>query len=278
MRVKLIGAIVAATTAVGISAQGAPRLAIRAAAAHVVIIPEARSDIQVTMIKARRELPIRISRAGDLTTITGDVAHRVRGCSMLAGGQAVRIHGLGGIEAADLPQIVVRMPLQVRVEASDAVSGEIGRAASVDFENRGCGDWTVANTRGRLRFSQVGSGDVRAGQTGAADLSVAGGGSIAVRKVAGPLTAISSGDGAIMVDAVEGPLIARVAGSGDVVVRAGRAAQLNVSVAGSGAVRFGGDAGGVTASVTGSGHISIAHARGPVSKRVFGAGEIAVGR
>jgi hypothetical protein len=278
MRVWLVGAFVAAITAVGMGARGAPRLAIRGATAHVVIIPEARSNIQVTMLKSRRDLPIRISRTGDLTIIAGDVAHRVRGCAMLARGPGVRLHGIGDVEEADLPQIVVRTPLDVRVIAADAVSGAVGRAASVDFENRGCGSWTLANVRGRLRFSQVGSGDVRAGQTGAADLSVAGGGSIAVRQVEGPLTAISSGEGAIIAGAIEGPLIARVAGSGDVVVRTGRAAQVNISVAGSGAVRFGGQAGAVSAEVTGSGHVSIAHAGGPVSRRVFGAGEIAVGR
>jgi hypothetical protein len=278
MCVWLVGAFVAAITAVGQDARSAPRLAIRNATAHVVIIPEARSDIQVTMLKSRRDLPIRISRAGDVTTIAGDVAHRVRGCGTPARGPGVRVRGIGPVAEADLPQIVVRTPLNVRVTASNAVSGAVGRAASVDFENRGCGSWTLANTRGRLRFSQVGSGDVRTGRTGAADLSVTGGGSIAVRQVSGPLTAISSGEGAIMVDSADGPLVARVAGSGDVIVSGGRAAQLNVSVAGSGAVRFGGQAGRVTASVTGSGRVSIAHASGPTSKQVFGAGEISVGR
>ena len=278
MRVWLVGAFVAGITAVGQDARGAPRLAIRDATAHVVIIPEARPDIQVAMLKSRRDLPIRITRAGEVTTIVGNVAHRVRGCGTPARGPGVRVRGIGAIAEADLPQIVVRTPLDVRVTASDAVSGAVGRAASVDFENRGCGDWTLANTRGRLRFSQIGSGDVRAGRTGEADLSVTGGGSIAVRQVSGALTAISSGEGGIMVDAADGPLIARVAGSGDVIVSGGRAAQLNVSVAGSGAVRFGGQAGRVSASVTGSGHVSIAHASGPVSRQVFGAGEIAVGR
>jgi hypothetical protein len=278
MRVWLAGGLAVATSALGLTAHGAARLEIRGAAAHVVIIPEARADIVVTMIKANRDLPIRISRAGGVTFIDGALAHRVRGCPMLAGALGARIRGLGNVEAARLPSLVVRTPMEVRVVAGEAVSGAVGRAASVDFENRGCGAWTLANVRGRLRFSQVGSGDDRAGGAVAADLSVAGGGSVAARSVTGPLTAVSSGEGAIMVDSLVGPLIARVAGSGGVVVRAGRATQANISVAGSGAIRFGGEAGTVSASVTGSGHVSVARARGPVSRRVFGAGEVQVGR
>ena len=278
MRVLLAGGLIAATSALGLSAHGAVRLEIRGAAAHVVVIPEARADIVVTVIKASRELPVRVSRAGGVTYIDGNVAHRVRGCPMLAGALGARIRGLGNVEAASLPSLVVRTPMEVRVVAGDAVSGAVGRAVSVDLENRGCGAWTLANVRGRLRFSQVGSGDDRVGRAGAADLNVAGGGSIAARSVIGALTAVSSGEGAIMVDSLVGPMIARVAGSGGVVVRTGSAPQANVSVAGSGAVRFGGEAGSVSASVTGSGHVSVARARGPVSRHVFGAGEVEVGR
>jgi hypothetical protein len=278
MRAWLASGLIAATTALGLEADAAPRLEIRGAAAHVVIIPETRSDIAVTLIRASHELPIRIQRSGEVTRVEGNVAHRVRGCPMLGKESGVRIRGLGNVEAIRLPSLVIRTPREVRVTAGDGVSGVVGRAASVDLENRGCGDWTLANASGRVRFTQVGSGEVRLGRTGAADLSVDGEGSIAARAVGGPLSAVSSGEGAITADSVDGSLVARVAGSGGVLVRGGRAAQVNVSVAGSGAVRFGGQAGAVNASVTGPGHISIARASGPVARQVFGAGEIAVGR
>jgi hypothetical protein len=278
MRAWLAGGLIAATTALGLGANAAPRLELRGAAAHVVIIPETRADIAVILIRASRELPIRILKAGETTLVQGNVAHRVRGCPLLGNESGVRIRGLGNVEGSRLPSLVIRTPREVRVTAGDGVSGVVGRAASVDLENRGCGDWTVANASGRVRFTQVGSGEVRMGRTGAADLSVDGEGSIAARMVAGPLTAVSSGEGAITADSVDGQLVARVAGSGGVLVRGGHAAQVNVSVAGSGAVRFGGQAGAVSASVTGPGHISIARATGPVSRQVFGAGVIEVGR
>jgi hypothetical protein len=197
---------------------------------------------------------------------------------MLAGGVGVRVRGLGAVEAFELPHLLIRTPPDVRVIAGDGVSGVVGRSASVAVQNRGCGSWVIANTRGRLALNQIGSGQERAGDSMGADLSVAGGGLIATRRVGGLLTVVSSEDGDVEVESVTGGVIARVAGSGGVDVRGGRAPQLNVSVAGSGSMRFGGAAGAVTASVAGPGYISIAHASGPVSRQVFGAGEIQVGR
>jgi hypothetical protein len=277
MRAWLAIGLTVALTAFGLRAAAAPRLEIRAAAAHVVIIPEARNDIAVSVIRGSRPLPLRILRTGETTIVDGALAHRIRGCPMLGQEPGVRIRGLGNVDGSRLPSLVVRMPRDVRVVAGDAVSGSIGRAVNIDLINRGCGAWTVANASGRVRFTQVGSGENRIGRSGTADLNVDGDGSIAVRAVAGPLTAVSSGEGAITAESLGGQLVARVAGSGGVLVLSGRAPQVNLSVAGSGAVRFGGQAGAVNASVTGPGHISIAHATGPVSRQVFGAGEIDVG-
>jgi hypothetical protein len=267
---------VAVTSAVGVRA--APRVEIRSAAAHIVVIPEARADIVVSVIGASPRFPIKVSRFGDVTFIDGDVGHRVRGCPLVDGKPGVRIRGMGQVAGDSLPRLAIHAPSNVKITAGDGVSGVIGRAASLDFENRGCGQWTIANVRGRLRVNQIGSGEARAGAAGSADLSVAGAGAIATRTIHGPLTAVSSGAGAITVDSVSGVVIVRIAGSGSVGVNGGVANQLNVSIAGSGAARFGGEAKSVNASVAGPGYVSIARATGPVTRRVFGAGEILVGR
>jgi hypothetical protein len=279
MRAGLIAPLIGvALVLASLPASAAPRLELRALAARVVIVPEARNDIAVRMLRSNRVLPVRVIRAGQVTIIAGNLAHRVHGCPMLAGGVGVRVRGLGNIEAFELPHLLIRTPLDVRVVAGEAVSGVVGRSASLDVENRGCGAWTIANTRGRERLSQIGSGQERAGDSAGADLSVAGGGLITTRRVRGLTTIVSSGDGEIQVESVAGDVIARIAGSGGVDVRGGRAPHLNVSVAGSGSMRFGGAAGAVAASVAGPGYVSIAHAWGPVSRQVFGAGEIQVGR
>ena len=278
MRVRLITAVIVGLAAIGGAARGAPRLELKGLAARVTIVPEARGDIRVTVLKANAQLPVFVTRSGAAVVVDGKLDHRIRGCPAMPGGAGARIKGLGFVGPDALPRLVVQTPMDVQVVAGDAVSGVVGRANSLDFENRGCGDWTVSNVRKRLRFNQVGAGQSQIGRAGAADLSVDGGGSISTRAIAGPVTAVSSGEGEIVVDSVSGPLIARVAGSGGVQVRGGRAPQVNVSVAGSGAVRFGGVAGAVAAEVTGSGLVTVAHARGPVSRRVFGAGQISIGR
>jgi hypothetical protein len=268
---------VLALTAAPATVLAAPRLEVRAAAAHVTIIPEMRPDIRVTVIRKRQGLPIKVFQSGDLTVIDGRLGHRVRGCPRLADGLGVHVRGLGDVSGAQLPVVVVRLPMDARILVGDAVSGEIGRTTRLDFENRGCGDWTIADAAGPVRLGQIGGGAIRAARGGEATLHVADGGSIATGPVSAGVTAVSSGDGTINVLSANGPVVARVAGSGGFNLGGGRAPQFSASVAGSGVIRFGGEAGRVTAEVAGPGAITVARAAGPVSKRVFGAGQIHVG-
>ncbi|MGH7024408.1 MAG: GIN domain-containing protein [Caulobacteraceae bacterium] len=277
MRAWLTGGLAAAMIAPTV-AFGAPRLEIKAAAARVTIIPEARADIHVDIIQSRRALPLRLVRSGGVTVVDGGLARRVRGCPRLADGTlGVRVRGLGNLSPAELPRLVVRTPLDARVTVGDGVSGDVDRAASLEFENRGCGDWTIANVRGRLRLDQLGSGTAKTGRAGQAVLNVAGGGEIEMGPVGGPVTAISTGEGTIVVASVDGPVIARVAGSGGIEIAGGRASELNAQVAGSGSILFDGEAGAVAANVMGPGVVRVARALGPVSRRVFGAGRVQIG-
>jgi hypothetical protein len=273
---KLGLALVAAAILPG-AAKAAPQLEIRGAAARIVVIPEGRGDIQASLIRANRQLPLRVRRAGQRLIIDGGLEGRVHGCPMRGGAPGVRVRGLGNLRGADLPIMVVRTPLDVRVYAGDGVTGTIGRSRSVELETHGCGVWTIANVKGRLHVTSIGSVDSRAGRAGAADLSVAGVGALTTRGVAGPLTAISSDKGVITVESARGAVVMRVAGAGSVTVSGGRASSLNASIAGSGSARFGGEAGSVNASVAGSGLVSVAKVTGPVTRRTFGTGEILLG-
>ncbi len=273
----MVGVIAIAGAAVP-PALASPTLEIRGAAARVTIVPEARADIAVTLVHAEPSLPIRIRRLGDRTTISGDVGRRVHGCPGAAGHKSVAIWGRGAAAYERLPQLVIRTPLAVRVIAGEAVFGEIGRAASVDLTNQGCGDWTIADVSGRLRLNQAGSGDARAGAAGSGDLSVAATGGVGVGAIRGGLTAVSSGSGAISAAQVTGPVDARVAGSGDIDIASGMVTTLTVSIAGSGAVRLHGVARTLRASIAGSGDVSVAKVTGTVTKQVFGSGVVRVGR
>lgn len=278
MKLHTIGGAIAGAMVCAGAAGAVPGVVIRGAAAKVVVIPEARSDILVTVIQANPRFPIRVTRFGKDVFIDGDVAHLVGGCPSSGPHPGVRINGRGVIPLDQLPSLAVRTPLAVKIAVGEGVYGAIGRADSLDFASRGCGDWVIANVRRRLRISEVGSGAARAGSAGTGDLSVAGSGSIETRAIHAGLTALSSGDGDITAASGGGPLMIRVAGSGNIQVLSGEASQMNVSIAGSGAVRFGGLAHALIASVAGPGYISVSQVKGPIKKQVFGAGEIQAGR
>ena len=68
-----------------LSAAGAvaasPSVQIRDAAARVTVIPEARADVSVVVIKTNPKLPIWISKVGEKVAIHGDVGHMVTSCN-----------------------------------------------------------------------------------------------------------------------------------------------------------------------------------------------------
>jgi len=255
----------------------APSVEIRGAAARVVVMPEARRDIQVTMVRAVRGLPLRVRRSGERVIISGNVGRRIRGCDKTGGQPIVHVWSRGGIAYANLPQVVIRTPMAVSLSAGDAVFGAVGRTVGLDLTNQGCGDWTVANVAGRMRVDQAGAGVMRTGAAQTADLSVAGSGKVITQPIAGGVTAVSSGSGDITIAAIAGSIDARVAGAGAIHVEAGTATTVNASIAGSGDIRFNGTARGLNAMIAGPGRVSVKRVTGSVSKRVFGSGAVTVG-
>ena len=75
------------------------------------------------------------------------------------------MRGVGEVSWADMPQVVIRTPRDVDVDAGGAVCGTVGRSASLELGNAGCGDWTVANVEGRHEGQP---GRLRRHQAGAA--------------------------------------------------------------------------------------------------------------
>lgn len=272
-----LGAMAVAAIAASGGALAAPAVQIRQAVVRVTIIPEARSDIVVTVLRANPRLPLRITRLGDQVLVTGDVGLRLLGCRSWMGRPSASVWGVGRVGYDDMPQLVIHTPAAVRVSAGGAVFGTVGRSAGVDLSNSGCGNWTVADVAGPLKVDVTGSGDIRTGAAASADLRVAGSGDVSARRVENGLNAATSGSGDIQAALVNGPLRVRVAGSGDVRAHGGQVTDMNVSVAGSGDVSFGGVAQSLTASVAGSGDVTVARVTGAVSKHVAGSGDVRVG-
>lgn len=277
MRRLIASFAVVAAAAFATTAQAAS-VEIRDAVARVVVSPESRADVAVEILTRNGRLPLEVRQTGDRVVIDGGLSRRITNCMSRGGRTRVHVRGVGDVSYADMPQILIRTPRQVEVTADGAVFGEIGRAASVDLSNAGCGDWLLANVAGRMSIRQVGSGDARAGQAGEADLQVAGSGDIVTRAIDGRLGIKVAGSGDVLVERVTGPLNVQIAGSGDVKVLSGQASAMDVRIAGSGDVDFGGDAASLAAKVMGSGDVRARAVRGAVTKTVMGSGDVIVGR
>jgi RNase P/RNase MRP subunit p29 len=273
------GLAVGASVAVGaFAAHATPNVSIQHAVVRVTVIPEARSDIAVTVTKVNPRLPLKITRNGENVTIDGELLLRPPNCHSLFGRRVVGVLGVGEVGDADMPAVVIRTPRVVDIGASGAVFGTVGAGDGVDLSNGGCGDWAIADQNGPLKLHVAGSGNVRAGSAAAADVAVSGSGDVTMHVLRGGLSARIAGSGDVKAATVNGPLHARVVGSGDVGVHDGAVSQMDVSVAGSGDVHFGGVAQSLTANVAGSGDVSAGRVTGLVTKHIAGSGGVHAGR
>jgi len=275
-------ALVAAATAglTSLAAAGAASAAsveVKDAVARVTVIPENRSDVKVEFISTNPKLPLHLRSFGGRTIVDGKLDRRIRECHGTGERASVHVRGVGEVGWAEMPQIVIRTPRAVDIDTGGAVWGLVGRSASLNLGNAGCGDWTVGNVEGRMRISQAGSGDTRTGSAGEAKVRVAGSGDTQVSDVRGGVEIDIAGSGDVAVVSVSGPVEVHVAGSGDVRIVGGRASDLDVSVAGSGDVRFGGAATNLKARIMGSGDVHVREVTGHISKTVMGSGGVSVG-
>lgn len=273
-------ALLAAVAAAALSAGGAraATVEIKDAVARVTVIPEARSDIKVEVVKPNSRLPLTMRTMGDRTILDGDLGHnKIHNCRGQGEGVVVEVRGEGAFGWNDMPQVVIHTPKDVKVDAGGGVFGSVGRAASLDLGNSGCGDWTLANVEGEAKISQAGSGDTRMGSAGSAKFRLAGSGDVAAGDVRGGLDITIAGSGNAAVKSISGPLSVNIAGSGDVTIGGGRASDMRVTVAGSGDVDFHGVADSLKARIAGSGDVRAKEVHGQVSKTILGSGSVKVG-
>jgi hypothetical protein len=279
MRALTTLALVAAAVSAAGAASAAPSVKIKDAVARVVVIPENRSDVKVEFLTTNPSLPLEVRQNGDEVIVDGDLRmNKINGCNSRNGKIWVKVRGVGEVSYDNFPQIAVRVPMDAKVQAGGAVFGDIGRSDSVKLGNAGCGDWTIANTKGKLEVAQAGSGDTKTGSAGVAEISIAGSGDVSTQAVAGDLEVNIAGSGDVSVASIAGKLDGNIAGSGNITVAGGRSRLVDVSVMGSGDVAFNGEADEVDVSVAGSGDVRIAKVNGPVKKHVAGSGDVIIGQ
>jgi hypothetical protein len=279
MRALTTLALVAAAVSAASAASAAPSVKIKDAVARVVVIPENRSDVKVEFLTTNPSLPLTVRQNGDEVIVDGDLRmNKINGCNSRNGKVWVKVRGVGEVSYDNFPQIAVRVPMDAKVQAGGAVFGDIGRSDSVKLGNAGCGDWTIANTKGKLEVAQAGSGDTKTGSSAVAEISIAGSGDVSTQAVAGDLEVNIAGSGDVSVASIAGKLDGNIAGSGNITVAGGRSRLVDVSVMGSGDVAFNGEADEVDVSVAGSGDVRIAKVNGPVKKHVAGSGDVIIGQ
>ena len=295
--------VLAATPAAALAAND-PGVRVEHAAARLVVIPEARSDVAVTVTPGDPRLPaLAMRRDGAVVVLDGGLRGRVgacRGSDLNVDGRrplvTVDVRGAGRIPYDRLPVVTARVPLAAQVAGGEAVWGEVGPSRRLAVFNAGCGDWRIAPVREVLSMEDAGSGDVRAQTAGTLSWRSHGSGDLAIGAVAGPVSLQMAGSGDAKLDRVSGPFDVELAGSGDVAaghvdgpihasihgsgdvrIASGRAPAVQVETAGSGDFTFGGEAGALSARTAGSGDIHVARVTGPVSRASAGSGEIVVG-
>ena len=277
---RLFGWMLAAIMLAAAGSASAASLEIRNAALRVVVIPEARSDINITIIKTNPRLPIRVSTglAGETVIDGGAWFTSFFGKPVWCEANGdVHIWGVGHIANADLPQILVRMPLDARVSAGGGgVFGAISAANSLDLDASGCGDWVVGNVRARLAVSNSGAVSVRTGSAGQMALEDSGAGRIATRAAAGGLDASVSGSGVVAVEAASGRVRLQDSGGGDIDVNGGQASSLDEQASGSGDIQFKGAAQDVRASLSGIGQVGAGVVTHSLDVDISGGGDMNV--
>lgn len=267
---------------------GAATVELRNLAARVTIVPEARSDIQVTVVRTNPRLPVRVreQRLGERAVVEGDVGPnwlrlwlggRVASCPEDGERPSVKVLGAGSVAYDDLPQIVVRTPPQARIRSRGVVLGAIGRSQAVDLAVAGCDRWTIANVRDDLKVRYAGEGRVRAGSAGRLMLKIVGSGEVSANQIARGLGVEIAGSGDVTVAQASGPVKVEIAGDGSVRVGGGHAAAVVAKIAGSGDVDYGGTADSLQASIAGSGDVHAARVTGRVAKSIAGSGRVSVG-
>jgi hypothetical protein len=265
---------------------GAATLELERLVAAVTVVPEDRTDVQVTVLKTNPKLPIYVRRAGGGSMV---VAGQPPSIAWLPfwGARAVNcpegeppvtyIWGHPPIAAAELPQIVARVPRRVEIRSSGSVLGVVGRSEALKLAIAGCDHWALGDVRGPLALNYAGSGRVRAGSAESADVLIAGSGNVDMGVVRNGLKVAILGSGNVNADRASGPIQAFIAGSGGLAARSGRASYVHARIAGSGDINYAGLADAVDAGIAGSGNIAVAKVAGPVRKTVSGSGRVTIG-
>lgn len=271
----------ALTGAAGAAQAAGPTVRLDQLAARVIIIPEARANIDAEVRNAGKGGLAKptVTVSGQALTVSGGLSRAdFHNCRVRGGGHGVSIGFFRHIDEADLPVVTLHVPMDVTIEADSAVEAETtGTLHSLNVVEEACDAWKIGDVSDRLEYDLAGRGDVQVGSVGSTTLKLQGLGDLHVRAT-GALDVSLQGLGDVTVDQVNGPVHASLQGMGDLHIKGGHATQFTANLAGMGDVRFDGVADTVDASASGMGDIHVARATGEVHKRQSGFSTVTVGK
>jgi hypothetical protein len=253
-------------------------LRLRDVAARIIIRPENRTDISVSITNTGPLPAPEVRGAGRRVTIDGKLRRQITSCAVDDGDFEAVIARFGRLGESRLPLIEVRTPQTVIVNGNGAVRMHVGRAENATIRLEGCGEADLESVEEAASLTVSGDMNLRAYDVGEASVRVAGTGEVVLGVVRDGLAASLAGEGDLTAARVDGPTNIAVQGEGDVTIRSGRATVLSVVIAGEGDVTHNGSAETLDAVIVGDGDVRVRRVDGEISRRVFGDGDVIVGR
>lgn len=257
---------------------GATGVTVQHAAVVIQVIPENRTDVDVTVSAGTRLAAPTVSIANGRVVIDGGLRNRLRGCrTNMTGVTQVRVEGEGHVPRDQLPRVTIRTPRTLDLTVGGSSFTTVGASNGGRAAFTGCGDATLAASNGTLDLSLTGSGDVRAeAVTGDLEASMTGSGDLEIASATGAASLRITGSGDLTIGTVGGAVDARMTGSGDLQVGdIGAGARL--ALTGSGDLETGAVRGSLTAELTGSGGVDVRSVEGAtVALRVTSSGSMNV--
>ncbi|HVY84024.1 MAG TPA: DUF2807 domain-containing protein [Caulobacterales bacterium] len=225
------------------------------AAARIIVIPEARTDISVAIDNPGGVPTPHVQLDGDAVRIDGGLRGRVRDCR----NEGVELSGYGAVATAQLPEITIHAPMAVTISVDTGSTTQIGAAQSVDAEFSGCGGATIADVAGPLKLSVSGSTHVTAGAAQALNVEVSGSGHAQIGAVSGDAEVQIGGSGDVAVASLTGDLKSDLGGSGNLGVAAGAINRADIDIGGSGTTHLGAPVQTLSVDIAGSGAVDVVH-------------------
>jgi len=244
------------------------------AALRVVVTPEAREDIAISIENPGRLPTPSLSAEDGHLRLDGRLRGRVDGCP----GETVHVRGYGDISEAEMPVVRVRMPMDLALDLAGGGSiAELGPAESVDLDLSGCVHARTATVSGLLSIDIAGAGQVEAGDAGTLEVDSAGSTRVSVGRVAGDAEVSMAGSSQTEIASVNGAFSGETVGSGGMHLASGTLSRLDVSLGGSGEFAMdSGSVGEAEIEIAGSGHARIAAPIASLNASLAGSGEVDV--